>query len=238
MNAFLALSIVLAAPPQVSAGFQTNITAPIPSMDDELPILEFESATPAAEIATADMQKRVDPDPVLMLDDLERVSLENNFSEPGLFDSNSQETAYYPSYPSLETTEVFGDGNCSTPVCSECYSSKWRKGCGHCRKFLGIFKYRCLDSTCDMPPHYPYEPCCHGYYSYRPYNYQHVLAHQANPIGSKSSAPYTTILFGPIYDQLLTEKEKKMKGAKFGMQKLPRTSKELPDLEEILKSKS
>ena len=111
------------------------------------------------------------------------------------------------------------------------------KGVRTLPKFLGIFKYRCLDSTCDMPPHYPYEPCGHGYYSYRPYNYQHVLAHQSNPIGSESSAPYTTILFEPIYDRLLTDEEKQMKGAKLGMRKLPRTSKALPDLEDILKSK-
>lgn len=238
MNAFLALSIVLAAPPQISAGFQTTVTAPIPSMHDELPALDFDPATPAEEIATVNMQERVDPAPVLMLNELNTVSLENNYREPELFDSSSEEAAYYPSYPSLKMTEVFGDENCGTPFCSECCSSKWRKGCGHCGKFLGIFKYRCLDSTCDMPPHYPYEPRGHSYYLYRPYNFQHVLAHQTNPIGSESFAPYTTTLFGPIYDQLLTEEEKQMKGAKFGMRKLPRTSKELPDLEEILKSKS
>ncbi len=244
MNAFLALSIVLAAPPQVSAGFQTNVTAPIPSMDDELPTLDFDSTTPAAKVATADVRERVDADPVLMLGELETVSLDNNSNEPELFDAGSEEVAHYPSYPSLDTAEVFGDGNCCTPLCSECYSSngccssKWRKGCGHCRKYLGIFKYRCLDSTCDMPPHYPYQPSGHGYYSYRPYNYLSVLAHQSNPIGAESSAPYTTTLFEPVYDQLLTDEEKQMKGAKMGMHKLPRTSKELPDLEDILKSKS
>lgn len=238
MNAFLALSIVLAAPPQVSAGFQTTVTAPIPSMDNELPTLDLVTATSAEEIAIADMQQQNDPAPVFMLDDLETVSLENNSSEPELFESDSEEAVYDPSHPSLETTEVFGDGNGCTPLCSECCSSKWREGCGHCRKFLGIFKYRCLDSTCDMPPHYPYQSSGHGYYYFRPYNYQHVLAHQENPIGSESHAPYTTTLFEPIYDQLLTDEEKQMKGAKFGMQKLPRTSKALPDLEDILKSKS
>ena len=184
------------------------------------------------------MQKHVDPEPVFILDVLETVSRENNSTEPELFDSGSEEAAYYPSYPSLDTTEVFGDGNCCTPVCAQCSSSKWRKGCSHCRKFLGVFKYRCLDSTCDMPPHYPYQPSAHGYYSFRPYNYQHVLAHQANPIGSESFAPYTTILFGPVYDRLLTEEEKQMKGATFRMHKLPSMSKELPDLEDILRSKS
>ncbi len=39
-------------------------------------------------------------------------------------------------------------------------------------------------------------------------------------------------------DDQLTDEEKQMKGATFGMRKLPRTSKELPDLEEILKSRS
>jgi len=89
-----------------------------------------------------------------------------------------------------------------------------------------------------MPPHYPYEPCGHGYYYYRPYNYQHLLAHQANPLGSESHAPYTTTLFESVYDQLLTDEEKQMNKTNFGMHKLPRTSKALPDLEDILKSKS
>jgi hypothetical protein len=58
-----------------------------------------------------------------------------------------------------------------------------------------------LGSTCDMPPHYPYQPAYHGYYYFRPYNYTAVAAHQeaAVQMGLDPRMPYSVANFQRIY---------------------------------------
>ncbi len=93
----------------------------------------------------------------------------------------------------------------------------------------------CWDSTCNLLPRTAYAPAHHGYYYYRPYNYQHVLAHQETPIGAESHAPYTTTVFDLIYDELLTDAEKQPQRGTPGIEALPGRSNALPNLEDILK---
>ena len=60
----------------------------------------------------------------------------------------------------------------------------------------------CENSTCDMPPHFPYAPADHGYYYFRPYNYTHVFEHQAliSSLGGDPRAPYSTADFARYYE--------------------------------------
>jgi len=49
----------------------------------------------------------------------------------------------------------------------------------------------CLDSTCDMYPHYAYYPECHGSYYFRPYNWEHYAQDTAFMLGLGHAAPYS-----------------------------------------------
>lgn len=49
----------------------------------------------------------------------------------------------------------------------------------------------CLDSTCDMYPHYAYYPECHGSYYFRPYNWEHYAQDTALMLGLGHAAPYS-----------------------------------------------
>lgn len=49
----------------------------------------------------------------------------------------------------------------------------------------------CLDSTCDMYPHYAYAPECHGSYYFRPYNWEHYCQDTALMLGLGHAAPYS-----------------------------------------------
>ena len=47
-----------------------------------------------------------------------------------------------------------------------------------------------LDSTCDMYQHYPYFPENHGYYYFRPYNWEHYSQDTPRLLGLGYAAPY------------------------------------------------
>jgi hypothetical protein len=58
-----------------------------------------------------------------------------------------------------------------------------------------------LHSTCDLYPHYAYYPKYHGYYYFRPYNYQMIAEHQrfAACIGLDPRMPYSLSVFDRVY---------------------------------------
>lgn len=90
----------------------------------------------------------------------------------------------------------YGDcGPCNNRTCKEEMKYYWSKFHGPCR------------STCDMPPHFPYYPQYHGYYYFRPYNWEHVWMHQALApmLGESPYTPYATTAFQPIYAELPPE---------------------------------
>lgn len=78
------------------------------------------------------------------------------------------------------------------------------KGC-ECYGGLGCttWKGKCsLFSTCDMYPHFPYPPMFHGYYYFRPYNYDNILRQQqvVSMWGGNPQQPYSIKMFDQ-YDQ-------------------------------------
>lgn len=90
----------------------------------------------------------------------------------------------------------YGDcGPCNDRTCKEERDYYFSKFHGPCR------------STCDMPPHFPYYPEYHGYYYFRPYNWEHVWAHQALApmLGESPYTPYATTAFQAIYAELPPE---------------------------------
>ncbi|GAB4137482.1 MAG: hypothetical protein Tsb009_05050 [Planctomycetaceae bacterium] len=85
-----------------------------------------------------------------------------------------------------------------------------------------------------MPLHFAYYPEKHGYYYFRPYNYQHILEHQqiAPLLGADPQAPYETEMFQKFYaavpDIDLGPKQDET------LQAISPEDKELPNLEDLL----
>lgn len=76
---------------------------------------------------------------------------------------------------------------CCDP-CSPCCipgSKCWSKACKH--------------STCNLYPHYPYIPQCHGYYNFRPYNWVHIDQHRLTIPGENFKNPYSNDVFDRLY---------------------------------------
>lgn len=117
---------------------------------------------------------------------------------------------------------------------------KWCLGCPKCdpyycdrcsRKCYHLFE----ESTCDMYHHIPYYPMMHGYYYFRPYNYQHVPEQKqlAPGLGEKYVAPYQTMAFAMLYRDIESGYDVPQM---FEIPKPKPTSEGLPDLQEILKN--
>jgi len=129
-----------------------------------------------------------------------------------------------------------GNGCCNAGCCEEKSSFKDKLK-------SRLFGWCCLHhykGTCDLFPHYPYCPAYHGYYYFRPYNYVHVLKHQqiVDVLGGDSQFPYETTMFEPVYVRLRIQGAKNTvyDGTSEAMLRpLKRVSKELPDVDEILR---
>ena len=63
----------------------------------------------------------------------------------------------------------------------------------------------CLDSTCDMYPHYAYYPECHGSYYFRPYNWEHYAQDTALGLGLGPAAPYSEESFHELMPSTIPE---------------------------------
>ena len=84
----------------------------------------------------------------------------------------------------------------------------------------------CLDSTCDMHPHYAYDPENHGYYYFRPYNWQHYAEDTSRMLGMGYAAPYSENGFRELKPATLVQQPVLIP---------PRSKKSLPDLEDLLR---
>ena len=136
----------------------------------------------------------------------------------------------YPAAPSCMGGTVCGaDG-----VCGVC-------GSDYCDGYCKLKKRHWCDwkTTGDMYPHYPYTPVYHGYYYFRPYNYQNILRQKGEIIalGGDPKAPYSHKMFERIYQQidLTAYEESPTNGEELPVLEPVRTP--LPSLEDILKSK-
>jgi hypothetical protein len=107
------------------------------------------------------------------------------------------------------------DGGCQAEACcdSDCC------GCGDCGACCGPDPlrrccralhrlHRCLNSTCDMPPHYPYFPPMHGYYYFRPYHHSHLASQQdfVASWGGDPRNPYANEIFQRVYAEYRADK--------------------------------
>lgn len=120
-----------------------------------------------------------------------------------------------------------GYGDMNSP-CRDCRGGRGgRGGCKNC----------CKDSTCNMYQHFPYQPDNHGYYYFRPYNYTAVWQHQQwiATIGGDPRNPYSHSVFIPVYEQFENTTYEPDSKPSQTLQVLPHVSKELPDLEKLLK---
>lgn len=70
-------------------------------------------------------------------------------------------------------------------------SSQQCPSVGHSVGCHMAWRVACLDSTCDMYPHYAYYPECHGPYYFRPYNWEHYAQDTALMLGVGHAAPYS-----------------------------------------------
>lgn len=109
--------------------------------------------------------------------------------------------------------------------------------CRDCRGGKGRCHSCCKDSTCNMYQHYPYLPDNHGYYYFHPYNYTAVWQHQqwVTTIGGDPRNPYSRTVFIPVYEQFENTTYEPDNKPSNTLQVLPHVSKELPDLEKLLK---
>ena len=82
-----------------------------------------------------------------------------------------------------------------------------------------------LDSTCDMHPHYAYYPENHGYYYYRPYNWEHYAQDTPRMLGLGQAAPYSEDGFRELKPTTVIEQPAVL---------TRRNKKSLPTLEELL----
>lgn len=100
------------------------------------------------------------------------------------------------------------------------------EGCYCCRR--GCLSRWChwhwLDSTCDMYPHYAYYPENHGYYYYRPYNWEHYGQDTPRMLGVGYAAPYAVDGFNELKPSTVIEQPV-----------MPPRRKPLPNLEVLLK---
>ncbi len=118
-------------------------------------------------------------------------------------------------------SDGYGDFNSPCRDCRKCKS-----GCSCCK-----------DSTCNMYQHYPYPPDNHGYYYFRPYNYTAVWEHQQwiTTIGGDPRNPYSRSVFIPVYEQFENTTYEPDSKPSNTLSVLPHVTKELPDLEKLLK---
>ena len=88
-----------------------------------------------------------------------------------------------------------------------------------------------------MYQHYPYQPDNHGYYYFHPYNYTAVWQQQQwiATIGGDPRNPYSRTVFIPVYEQFENTNYEPDNKPSNTLQVLPHVSKELPDLEKLLK---
>lgn len=124
---------------------------------------------------------------------------------------------------------VYADGG----WCEAAWACNDRTFKEECKYYWSKWHAPCR-STCDMPPHFAYYPQYHGYYYFRPYNWEHVWMHQtlAPMLGEAPHTPYATTAFEPIYAQLPPE-------ALPDRQTLPLTpglEHRLPSLEDLLRA--
>lgn len=137
-----------------------------------------------------------------------------------------------------------GGNGCDPCGCDHCKGKghRWKKG-RHCDKCDDCYcdrccrkwKHLCEESTCDMYQHHAYYPMLHGYYYFRPYNYQNVVEQKSlGPgLGEKYVAPYQTTSFAMLYRDIESGYDTPR------MWEIPKpkpTSEGLPDLQEILKN--
>lgn len=138
-----------------------------------------------------------------------------------------------------------GGGSCGSGCCNSCGNT-----CGCSEKFLGLIdlddlfddddcdcegeKFRCWDSTYDMPQHHPYPPVYHGYYYYRPYNYSHVLRAKQQLLGDSAIAPYSSMVFEQLYADFPKQSFNPDPEKIYVDPRLPETPKELPNLQDLL----
>jgi len=86
-------------------------------------------------------------------------------------------------------------------VCLGGWPHSYDCGSEPCGTYYGC----CLHSHCilrpDMPPHIPYQPCYHGHYYFRPYQYLDVLSQRqaAERLGEDPRNPYANRIFEQIY---------------------------------------
>jgi len=118
---------------------------------------------------------------------------------------------------------------------SDCYPPR----CGGDRDCCGRHKKYCARSTCNMHPHYAYYPANHGYYYFRPYNYNHVELHKelASAMGLESIAPYSTEVFGRPYSELMVDSYEDASGHDEVLNPPRRSVSQLPDVQDILRSR-
>lgn len=100
----------------------------------------------------------------------------------------------------------------SCHMCRRCCVSSW------CR-------LHCLDSTCDMHPHYAYYPENHGYYYYRPYNWEHYGQDTPRLLGLGYAAPYSEDGFRELKPTTVIAQPAL----------IPPSKKSLPNLEDLLR---
>ena len=99
------------------------------------------------------------------------------------------------------------------------------------------WKHHYWHSAGGMFPHYPYQPSYHGYYYFRPYNYESVLAHRESGLPASRSNPYSTKFFKQIYETSLSEQDKKLDRLRVTVPFSGRTTQPLPDLQDLLKQR-
>ena len=138
-----------------------------------------------------------------------------------------------PTCPTMNSGSFCPSCPMPCPQTGSCPSGSCLPGC--CMSWCIKTNLCCLDNTCQMPPHYAYQPACHGHYYFAPYNYQTVLKqkHYAQCQNQDPRFPYSVPAFEHAYGEVIGEREAGDSG-----EDLIQPAAGLPDLEAILDKQS
>lgn len=124
--------------------------------------------------------------------------------------------------------------NCPSCPTATCPTSNWCPSCmpGCSMTWCIKTKICCRDNPCQMPPHYQYQPACHGNYYFAPYNYSTALKQKAYTQHQNLDPrfPYATSVFEDVYADVVGDSE-----VESAAEETVQPAKHLPNLADILR---
>ncbi len=133
---------------------------------------------------------------------LQRNHVPTEVGNGGLYDYRTGGNGYYSGDNYSSHSDDGGNYGKGETDCQNCLD-------GNCRRHR-CYWHEWWHSPNDLIQHMPYYPSGHGYYYFRPYNYQHIRYHQeaVTVWGGDPRNPYDNHVFDAVYAELESERPK------------------------------